>query len=201
MFEVMKQIPKIGKIIIILVLIGVIFSFGMFVSLKVFTNTKTTKFGLQDVGELVTQSANLTIVVDNKKTPELFNKFKIPFIESRQVFSYDVKVDASVEFNKIDVKYNNIKREIVVKLPHSKIYKTYIDKDSLQVYLDDSNIFSRFNLKDNNEALKSIEKQAEADANSNGTLEAADDNAKRLINGIVKQGEYKDYKVIYKYIK
>ena len=68
---------------------------------KHFLQTKTTKLGFEDVGELVVQTGYLTVVQDNRKNREFFNLFEIPFTESRQIFSYDIEIDASVDFTKI----------------------------------------------------------------------------------------------------
>ena len=62
---------------------------------------KTTKLGFENVGQLVTQTAYLTVVKDNKKNIDFFNLFKIPFTETRKIFSYDIEVDAGVDFSKI----------------------------------------------------------------------------------------------------
>ena len=72
------------------------------------SSPKTTKLGFENVGQLVTQTAYLTVVKDNKKNIDFFNLFKIPFTETRKIFSYDIEVDAGVDFSKItyDVEKN-----------------------------------------------------------------------------------------------
>ena len=57
-----------------------------------YNQTKATKFGLENVGELVTQTSYTTVVKDVKNSKELFNSITIPFTESRQIFSYDIKL-------------------------------------------------------------------------------------------------------------
>ena len=165
------------------------------------SQTKTTKLGLENVGELVTQTAHLTIVQDSKENRKLFNAFEIPFTESRQIFSYDIDVDASVDFAKITYTTNKDKNEIVVKLPHSKIYKATLKTDSLKVYLDQESLFSRIDLTEHNEALKTMEEQGIKDAEANGILNAADENTKKLIDGVIKSNKkYKEYNIVYEYI-
>ena len=196
-----KGIPKIVKWIILIVFIGAIFYLGMIFSDVYFSQTKTTKLGLEDVGELVTQTGYLTVIRDTKEHREFFNLFKIPFTESRQIFSYDVEVDASVDFAKISYEEDKGKQEITIKLPHAKIYKATLKTDSLKVYLDSESLFSRIDLAEQNEALKVMEEQAIQDAEANGILEAADENAKKLIENLIKsESKYKEYKLIYEYI-
>lgn len=201
--SIFKPIKIILCVVIILAVITGVFYLGtLFKDYNTTYNTKTTKLGFEDVGELVTQTGYLTIVEDTKTHRTLFKSFKVPFTESRQIFSYDVEVDASVDFSKISYKANDEKKEIEIKLPHSKIYKVTLDLDSLNVYLDTESLFSRIDLKKHNEAIKKLKEQAVADSKANGILTAADKNAKKLINGFVKSNEkYKDYKVIYKYVR
>lgn len=182
-------------IIILILIIGLVFnpSFNF--------RSKTTKFALENVGELVTQTAHLTIVQDNKVHREFFKLFELPFTESRQIFSYDVEVDASVDFTKITYSINVDEKNIIIKLPHAKIYKTTIDTESMVIYLDEESIFSRIDLKKQNDALTAMKMQGELDAIENGILDAADKNAKKLIEGFIKSyQEYNDYHISYQYV-
>lgn len=197
----MNIIKKVIRFVIVLIVLCVIFYLGtMYKSLFV-SQTKTTKLGLEDVGELVTQTAYLTIITDNKDYRDFFNLFQIPFTESRQIFSYDIEIDASVDFTQISHSINAKKNEITITLPHAKIYKATLNTDSLKVYLDSGSLFSRIDLTEHNDALKEMKEQGIKDAESNGILEAADKNAKRLIEGLIKSNdEYKEYTIIYEYI-
>ena len=196
-----KVVPIVIKIVIVIAILLGVFYLGNACSSVINLQTKSTKFGLKDVGELVTQTAYVTVVTDNKENKELFNKFEISFTESRQVFSYDVEVDVSVNFSEISYTVDSENKEIKVSLPHSKIYKTTLNTDSLKVYLDTESLFSRIDLKEHNDALNAIKEQAATDAKSNGTLEAGDNNAKRLVESFIKENSrYKDYSFSYEYI-
>lgn len=196
-----KGIPKIVKWIIFIVMGLVVFYLGIMFSDVYSSQTKTTKLGFEDVGELVTQTGYLTVIKDNEEHREFFKLFKLPFTESRQIFSYDIEVDASVDFAKISYAENEKKQEITIKLPHAQIYKATLKTDSFKVYLDSESLFSRIDLTEQNEALKTMEEQAIKDAEANGILKAADENAKKLIEGLIKtNSKYKQYKIIYEYI-
>lgn len=194
-------LPKVIKIILVSIVIIVIVYLGL-INSSIFTSqTKTTKLGLENVGEFVTQTAHLVILKDSEEHRAFFKLFKLPFTESRQIFSYNVKVDASVNFSQISYESNDEKAEFVVKIPHAKIYNVVLDYDSLKVYLDVESLFSRIDLKEHNDVLKAIEEQAIKDAKENKILEAADENAKRLIEGFIKSNKkYKDYNVVYEYV-
>ena len=191
---------KIAKYIIIIFAICVIFFSGILFNTIFNGQTKTTKLGFEDVGELVTQTGYLTIVQDSKEHREFFSLFQIPFTESRQIFSYDLEVDASVNFSEITKNIDDKKEEIKIEMPHAKIYKATIKNDSLKVYLDEERLFSRIDLNEQNEAIEEMKKQGIQDAEANGILELAEANAERLITNFVKSnGSYKDYNIIFEY--
>ena len=163
---------------------------------------KTTKLGFENVGQLVTQTAYLTVVKDNKKHIDFFKLFKIPFTETRKIFSYDIEVDAGVDFSKITYDVEKEQKNVKIKLPHAKIYKAKINTDSFRSYLDSDSIFTKINMSEHNESLKKMEEQAVKDAEANSMLNLADENAKKIIKGLVNSSdEYKEYNVIFEYLE
>ena len=166
------------------------------------SSPKTTKLGFENVGQLVTQTAYLTVVKDNKKNIDFFNLFKIPFTETRKIFSYDIEVDAGVDFNKIKYDVDNDNKQIKIKTPHAKIYKAKINTDSFRSYLDSDSIFTKINMSEHNDSLKKMEEQAVKDAEANNMLRLADENAKNIIRGLVNSNEeFKEYNVLFEYIE
>lgn len=199
--KMFNMIPKIGRTIILVAIALLIVYIGLTTSSNFRTNTKATKFGLQDMGELITQTAFVTIVQDSRDDRDFFNLFKIPFTESRMIFSYDFTVDASVNFERITYELDDEKNEITVKLPHASHYKTTPDFESQVIYLDQSNLFSRIELKEHNEAMIKMTNKATTTAIENNLLEAADKNAQKIISAMFKSDpKRKDYKVTYKYV-
>ena len=188
-------------ILIIVAMVGVFF-LGVKMSVKFTSFEKTTKLGLENVGELVTQTCYTTVLEDSKVNLEFFKLFDIPFTESRQIFSYDFEVDASVDFEKIEIsKIDDKNKEIIVKIPHARVYKTTLNPSSFKVYLDSDGLLTRIDLEKHNTAIKNMQEQAEADCVANNLLSSADQNASRLMKSIVKSNaKYKDYKVSETYI-
>lgn len=194
------KIHKIVKYIIIVVILVLVFSSGALFNSVLNGQTKTTKLGFEDVGELVTQTAYMTIVRDTEEHREFFDLFEIPFTESRQIFSYDIQVDASVNFSEITNTINDDKKEIKIEMPHAKIYKATIDNESLKVYLDKESLFSRIDLNEHNQAITEMKEQGIKDAEENGILELAERNAENLITNFMKtNGENKDYNIVFEY--
>ena len=139
----------IAKVVIVIVLILWLI-LGFKIGSGIIANETVTKLGFRDVGVLVTQTCDVTEVED-VRDPVSFWGVEIPFIDSRQIFSYDFEVDAAVDFEKIKItRVSDLTMQIDVVMPKSKLYKTTPDYDSLEVYLDQGSLFTRIDLKENN---------------------------------------------------
>ena len=138
------------------------------------TQSKTTKIGFEDIGELATQSAYCTEVNVTEAARELFG-ITIPFTQSKYIYSYDIVIKAGFDFNEIE--WSESGNTIEVRLPEAKILSSEIDLDSFELYLEDESIFREITMTENNEALKSMRQSAEDDAIANGLLENARSNA------------------------
>lgn len=168
------------KLILIIVIIAV-FATGTIGSKKFFSyDSKTTKIGLEDIGELATQSAYCTEVNVTEASRELFG-LEIPFTQSKYVYSYDVVIKAGYDFSKIQwsVKGNTIE----VRLPTAKILGKEIKTDSFKVYHEKESIFRHITLAENNEAMNSLKQTAEENAVANGLLEEARNNGESILKG------------------
>lgn len=161
---------------------------------------KVTDLGLKDMSELVTQTCTVTVIQDSKKNLTFFKDHKIPLTESRQIFSYDFDVDASIKFNKITFDVDNKNNIITFNLPHANVYKTTIILDSFNSYYESDSLFTEIDLSENNDAKKQMAIEAEEKCIKNKLLENADKNAEELLKGLVKSNsKIKDYKVLFKY--
>lgn len=161
---------------------------------------KVTDLGLKDMSELVTQTCTVTVIQDSKKNLTFFKDHKIPLTESRQIFSYDFDVDASIKFNKITFDVDNKNKTITFNLPHANVYKTSIILDSFNSYYESDSLFTEIDLSENNDAKKQMAIEAEEKCIKNKLLENADKNAEELLKGLVKSNsKIKDYKVLFKY--
>ncbi|MDL2249493.1 DUF4230 domain-containing protein [Lachnospiraceae bacterium OttesenSCG-928-J05] len=176
-----KKLKRIVILVAIVLAVAVFFALGFQVSRL--TESKTTKLGFEDIGELATQSAYCTEVNVTDNSRELFN-IKIPFTQSKYVYSYDIVIKAGYDFGEIEWSEKDNK-EIEVKLPEAKILSSDLDTESFKVYHEDESIYTQIGLEDNNEALKGMKKNAEEDAISNGLLENARSNAETVLKGFI----------------
>ena len=190
-----KKTLLVGGFIILVVttcMIGVVTTFNQ--------KFKVTDLGLKDMSELVTQTCTVTVIQDSKKNLTFFKDHKIPLTESRQIFSYDFDVDASIKFNKITFDVDNKNKTITFNLPHANVYKTTIILDSFNSYYESDSLFTEIDLSENNDAKKQMAIEAEEKCIKNKLLENADKNAEELLKGLVKSNsKIKDYKVLFKY--
>ena len=150
--------------------------------------SKMTKFGFEDIGELATQEMIGTVVHTEKTAQSLFG-IEIPFTQSQYIYSYDFDIKAGYDFSyiKYEIKDDEEKKEILIYLPEAKILSTEILTDSFEVYYEKESIFKRITLSDNNVALKDMKKLAEDNAVSNGIYEKAKSNAEIILKAFFAQ--------------
>ncbi len=184
------------KVITIIAAVFIIAAVVLGVSRHFMTDSKTTKIGFEDIGELATQSAYCTEVNVTEAARELFG-ITIPFTESKYIYSYDIVIKAGFDFEEIEWKENG--NTIEVSLPETKILSSEIDLDSFKIYHEDESIFREITMSENNEALKSMKENAEKDAVANGLLENARSNAETILNGFFGNVyDLDEYEIVYK---
>lgn len=150
--------------------------------------SKMTKLGFEDIGELATQEMIGTVVHTEKTAQSLFG-MEIPFTQSQYIYSYDFDIKAGYDFSyiKYEIKDDEEQKEILIYLPEAKILSTEILTDSFEVYYEKESIFKRITLSDNNIALKDMKKLAEDNAVSNGIYEKAKSNAEIILKAFFAQ--------------
>lgn len=168
------------KVITGIVIVAAVIAIVLGVRAVISSESKTTKIGFEDIGELATQSAYCTEVNVTDASREMFG-VKIPFTQSKYIYSYDVEIKAGYDFEEIEWSVNDSRIE--VKLPEVKVLSSEIDQDSLKVYHEDESIFRPITLEENNAALQEMKEKAEEDAVANGLFENARTNAETILKG------------------
>ena len=172
-----------NKLVIALIIIAVLGGISLGVKQVAFTDNKTTKLGFEDIGELATQEARCTEVNVTDQSKKLFG-IKIPFTQSKYIYSYDVVVKAGIDFNKITW---SVKDKTIT-----------VDMDSFKVYHEEESIFTKITLKDNNKSFEKLKETARKDSQANGLLDNADKNAETIISSFFWKEYNKDeYKIKY----
>lgn len=171
-------------------LIALLIIFVIILSITTVTSitSRPVKFGLENIGELATQSGYYTNVQVIDSSREVFG-LDIPFTQKKCIFSYDGIIKAGIDFGDIKLTVNEISHTIRVDLPEIRITSNQIDPDSLQIYDESSNVFNPLKLDDVNQSLIALQEEAEVTAIANGLLENAQQNAETLIRCFL-QGIY-----------
>lgn len=190
-------VRKIITILLILVCLAGVAYFGIG-KYTTYMN-KTTKLGFENIGELATQSAYCTGVGSTDDWRKMFGSIKIPFTESKYVFSCDVVIKAGYDFADIDYDVERKEKVVTVHMPEAKILSSELKLDSFKVYHQQESIFNNIKVEENVEELKKLKKQTEEDAKANGLLENARTNAETLIKNFLSQSYNQDeYKYVFK---
>lgn len=185
-----------GTILKLALLIAIVAAIGVGVRVINVSESKTTKIGFKDIGEMATQSAYCTEVNVTEDAKELYG-MRIPFTQSKYIYSYDIVIKAGYDFNEIEWKEKN--KTIEVKLPEAKVLSNELDMDSFKVYHEKESIFSKITLEENNDAVKKMKLNAQENAIANGLLENARSNAETMLTGFfADEYDLDEYKIVFK---
>lgn len=195
-FNLKKLLRKIALKVAFVLFIAIIsvFLFSYFTS-----NSKSTKLGFEDIGELDTQAAYVTVVdvIDNPR--KLFGA-AVPFTDSKYIYSYDVVVKAGLNFKNIKWSASKSHKTIKVELPKPYITDIYLVEDSMQVYYEKETIFSNITMLEESSARKKLIEKGKQDAIDNGLMKHTKENTELLLTKFFLQHkEYQKYKIVYEW--
>ena len=174
-----KSIVK-AKLIALIAVIVIALGAGLYFGKSLSSESRITKLGFEDMGELATQAAYCTMVEDTEAARDLFG-VEIPFTQSRLIYSYDVIVRAGLDFEQIEWSVDEPNKVIEVKLPEIKVLNSELDTESFKLYLEDESIFRRISMEDNNNSMIEMEENARRQAVGNGLLDEARANAEAIL--------------------
>ena len=179
MTKTKKSIVK-AKLIALIAVIVIALGAGLYFGKSLSSESRITKLGFEDMGELATQAAYCTMVEDTEAARDLFG-VEIPFTQSRLIYSYDVIVRAGLDFEQIEWSVDEPNKVIEVKLPEIKVLNSELDTESFKLYLEDESIFRRISMEENNDSMIEMEENARRQAVGNGLLDEARANAEAIL--------------------
>ena len=160
------------------------------------TSTETVQDGLNNMGILITQEYYFTQVETYTKEKKILSFINT---ESGFSYSYDGKVTAGVDFEKIGLEKDDKEKVIVVSIPDSAIQSVDIDTDTFKIYSEKESIWNPIKLEDYNMSLTDFENTARQKALENGILDRSDEQAKNLITNFIRNfSAFSDYKIEFK---
>lgn len=140
---------------------------------------------------------NVEVIVGAQGDAKELYGMRIPFTQSKYIYSYDIVIKAGYDFNEIEWKEKN--KTIEVKLPEAKVLSNELDMDSFKVYHEEESIFSKITLEENNDAVKKMKLNAQENAIANGLLENARSNAETMLTGFfADEYDLDEYKIVFK---
>ena len=161
------------------------------------SESKTTRIGFENIGQMVTQAAYCTEMNVTKDSRKLFG-MTIPFTQSEYIYSYDVEVRAGLDFSQIEWSVDEDNSTIQVRLPQVQILSSEINTDTFKVYHEEESIFSPISMEEHNASMKELEKTARKDAIANGLLDNAYENAKKMLQAFLEQSyDSKRYTIVF----
>ena len=169
-----------AKLIALIAVIVIALGAGLYFGKSLSSESRITKLGFEDMGELATQAAYCTMVEDTEAARDLFG-VEIPFTQSRLIYSYDVIVRAGLDFEQIEWSVDDPNKVIEVKLPEIKVLNSELDTESFKLYLEDESIFRRISMEENNDSMIELEENARRQAVGNGLLDEARANAEAIL--------------------
>lgn len=196
----MAKFKKRVKVAIFILLIILVIAGAISIVSNYFeTESKTIKIGFEDIGELDTQVAYTTVIGTIDDPRKIFG-VKIPFTESKYIYSYDVVVKAGLDFSKI--RWKEGAEKIRVSMPAPRVTDCYIDEDSGKVYYEKESIFSPITFAEEMESRKDLTERGRKDAVAKGLINNAKKNAEKLLKSFFNNNKkYKDYEVEFKWEK
>ena len=173
------------------------FCHQMSIKVKLSLVWKTTKLGLEDIGELATQAGYFTTVQTISKSRDIAG-WEVPLTQSNYVYSYDGIIKAGIDFSKIEKNVDEEKHIITVRFPEFKILSIEIDENSFKSYNDGTNLFTTLRVEDVNKSNAELKKEANETALRNGILENARVNAEVLIRGFfASMYDLSEYQIVF----
>ena len=176
--------PSAVKALIAVIIVFFVLA-GIFTArVSTFISARTTRLGLENIGELATQAGYFTSVQTIKENREVLG-VSIPGTYSNYIFSYDGVIKAGFDFEKIEYSIDEAEKVIHIRLPEAEILSVEIDESSFRLYNDGENIFTPLKMEKVNMALAKLKETARQTAIDNGLLDNAVANAKVLITGFL----------------
>lgn len=191
--KIMKR-PKLLKALAVVLAIVLIAGGGYSAAVKQLSKPnhqeKVSEISLKDIGELATQEAYVTVVeaMDDKRN-FFFTDIGIPFTESICIFSHDFRIKAGYDFSDIvpivTEGENGNKGTITIQLPDAKILSNDMLADKEVVYYEKESMFKNLSEQDKADLRAEMGNKATDTALNNGLLEAAKENAKKILENFI----------------
>lgn len=144
---------------------------------------------LVEASDLTTAKLNITNMTEYTDTgTKIFNR-------SDFIMVYDATVWAGIDVKKIDIKADDVKKVINVKIPKAEIQNVKVDPSTIKYFDEKFSFFNTDAKEDANRAVELAEEETKKDAVKTGILELADKQSATLIEGLLAKAVPKGYQL------
>lgn len=160
---------------------------SMIAEKKVVLDAQEIESQISEISELATIEYRYTNVgvLDEKKQFSFWNQ-KIPFTGKCAVIVMDGTIKAGIDFSKVKVSTNNVKKTVTVAVPASTVLSNELDEGSMTVVTDEQSIFNKLTQEDHNNLRKQIKEKALDNVEKSNALSLADERAQLLIKDLIE---------------
>lgn len=160
---------------------------SMIAEKKVVLDAQEIESQISEISELATIEYRYTNVgvLDEKKQFSFWNQ-KIPFTGKCAVIVMDGTIKAGIDFSKVKVATNNVKKTVTVAVPASTVLSNELDEGSMTVVTDEQSIFNKLTQEDHNNLRKQIKEKAQDNVEKSNALSLADERAQLLIKDLIE---------------
>jgi len=114
------------------------------------------------------------------------------------VMEYQATARTGIDVNEVEIKANDITKEVIVTIPRAKILDVKVAADSIKYYDEKFSIFNIDKKEEANKAQAQAEKIAKEEIQKMGVLELADNQSETLIKGLIQELIPEEYKLVFK---
>lgn len=167
--------------------------------IRLFVYQAEAKVTSEQLNLMLSEESELTSAKLNGKGYSIYEDEGLPIIsKSDFLMTYEYTVRAGIDVKKIETKVYDNKSEVVITIPKAEIQDIKVEPESIDLYDEDFALFNTNEREDMLKAQTEAEKHALEDAKETGILEYANQQAEKLIKGIVADAIPEDYKLIIK---
>ena len=182
--RIVKIIPPKYLALLLLVVILIV-SLTVGITRYLSFESKTTKLGFEDIGELATQAAYCTQVGVIDSRQNLWG-MSIPFSQSKYIYTYDYVIKAGFDFTSISwVEKDSV---IEVSMPEPIVISNQRLNDSFKVFHEKESVFNQIDLSEQNAADIDMDTQVLESAIANGLFDQAKENAESILKVFFANG-------------
>jgi hypothetical protein len=140
---------------------------------------------LRQAGRLETAEYYYTAVESYDSSKTLVG-FKIPGTTSRYIYSYDGRIVAGVDAERISIDVNEDTQRVDIYLPQAEILSSEIYEDSFKVYDEKNSLFNPISVENFNQSNKDLKEREEKKAIDSGLLTKAEENGRNMVGSFVR---------------